>query len=766
LAGQLRSRRSLAFLILGLICLLGVAALWLFQVRTPGRAVATLLPKRIQPTVLGWSVHHSVVAGATVPGLQDARGSQARFADPYGVVIDRAGNLYVADAGDNNRIRKIALDGSVTTLAGGAEGFADGAGAAAAFHTPSGLAIDRAGNLYVADTGNNAIRKVTPEGVVSTIAGGAGAGWRDGAGRAAQFNGPLGVALDAHDNLYVADTNNDRIRRIGPDGTVTTVAGSTPGNFDGAAAQALFDTPAAIAVDHQGAVFVADTGNGSVRRLGLDGMVTTVATGAGASAQPAAGVAAGGAGPIAAAASAPASSSSSAAALPGAAPIGVRRPVALAATFDGYLYIADMDRGRIVQLAPDGSLHGLTGVGIDFPVGDARTPRLARPTGLALDPDGSLYVADSLARVVRRLGTGPAPVPAHAPDPPSHPAPAQDGAQPPLASAPAAPRPASFPWPVAPQQAAHEVVGIVGECRGSYDGESRDHFHNGLDVQAEMGTPVLAVAAEKASSPWSNWAYGSVAEGLTLDRISYIHMRVGRDARDRPLDAARFDFLLNEKGKPYRVRLKRGARFAVGDTLGTVNRMYHVHLVQRNPSGIFNPIALPFPGLADSIAPRIDQVFLALPSGQKLPQRRGARVLVRRDGGPLALVAEAWDQMNGNEARRKLGLYRAGYQLLRADGTPLPGYEAARVNIEFNQLPLDDESVKVAYAQGSGITVYGSARTRFLYVLTNVVRDGRAETGYWDPAALAPGDYLIRVLAADHAGNTALAGRDLPITVQ
>jgi hypothetical protein len=253
---------------------------------------------------------------------------------------------------------------------------------------------------------------------------------------------------------------------------------------------------------------------------------------------------------------------------------------------------------------------------------------------------------------------------------------------------------------------------------------------------------------------------------MTLDRMSYIHMRVGRDGRDRPLDRARFEVLLDEKGKPYRVRLKRGARFAVGDTLGTVNRMFHVHLVQRDPAGVFNPIALPFPGLVDTIVPRIDQVFLALPSGQKLTQRRGGRVLVRRDAGPLALVVEAWDQMDGNAARRKLGLYRAGFQVLRADGTPLPGFETPRVNIEFNRLPADDETVKLAYAEQSGITVYGSARTRFLYVLTNVVRDGRAEEGYWDPAPLAPGDYVIRTLAADHAGNSALAGRDLAITVE
>jgi DNA-binding beta-propeller fold protein YncE len=144
----------------------------------------------------------------------------------------------------------------VTLFAGGHAGFADGLGAAAAFDTPSALAIDRLGNLYVADTHNNAIRKVAPDGAVSTLAGGA-----------AGFDGPVGVAVDRDGNVYVADTYNDRIRRIGKDGAVTTVAGSgTPDYLDGAGTAAAFDTPSAIAVDKHGVLFVADTGNNAIRR--------------------------------------------------------------------------------------------------------------------------------------------------------------------------------------------------------------------------------------------------------------------------------------------------------------------------------------------------------------------------------------------------------------------------------------------------------------------------------------------------------------------
>ena len=698
-------RKRLLWALLALAGLAAIVVAMLQSGSAPGRRIATLLPKKVAPTVLGWTVHRAIVAGDGSTGMQD--GSAARFADPFGVALDRAGNLYVSDAGDNNRIRKISPDGTVSTLAGGAEGYADGSGAAASFHTPSGLALDAAGNLYVADTGNNAIRKVSPQGVVSTVAGGAGAGERDGVGAAARFNGPVGVAVDTAGNVLVADTYNDRIRRITPDGTVSTLAGGAPGHQDGPLAQALFDTPTGIAVDARGGVLVADSGNGAIRRLGADGVVTTLAGGE-----------------------------------------ALRRPVGLAVTADGYLYVGDMARGHIWQWAPGGELRGLTGVGVDIEIGDARTARLARPTGLALAPDGGLYVADSVGRTVMRLSPQPL---------------AQAAS--PVAAAPPA-RPASFPWPLAPQNGWHEVVGIVGECRGSYDGESRDHFHNGLDVQGEMGARVLAVAAEKVSNPLPNWAYGNVGEGMSVDQMTYLHMRVGRDVRDRPLDPARFSILLDAQGRPARVRLKRGTRFAVGDTLGTVNRMFHVHLTQHVPGGESNPIALPLPGLVDSIAPRIDGVWLNDAAGRKLAARRGKRLLVPAGSGPLALVVEAWDQMDGNAKRRKLGLYKLGYQVLRSDGTPVPGFEQPRVNIEFNRLPPDPESVKVAYAEKSGITVYGNASTRFLYVATNLVRDGRAEPGSWDPAGLAPGDYVIRVLAADYAGNRASAGRDLAITVE
>ena len=164
-----------------------------------------------------------------VPGSADGTGAAAGFNNLSGVAVDGAGNVYVADS-NNATIRKVTAAGVVTTLAGtaGAHGSADGTGAAARFYAPRGVAIDSAGNLYVADTASNStIRKVTAAGVVTTLAGTAGVlGSADGTGAAARFNGPSGVAVDSADNIYVADSGNNTIRKITPTGITTTIAGT------------------------------------------------------------------------------------------------------------------------------------------------------------------------------------------------------------------------------------------------------------------------------------------------------------------------------------------------------------------------------------------------------------------------------------------------------------------------------------------------------------------------------------------------------------
>jgi hypothetical protein len=220
---------------------------------------------------------------ADLPGSMDGMGAVSRFNNPLGVAVDGAGNVFVADNG-NDTIRKITPGGVVTTLAGtaGSSGSADGTGAAARFNKPFGVAVDGAGNVFVADYYNNTIRKITPSGVVTTLAGSAGlSGSADGTGAVARFN-PLGVAVDGAGNVFVADTSNNTIRKITPAGVVTTLAGTagSSGSADGTGAAARFYGPMGVAVDGAGNVFVADNYD-TIRKITPAGVVTTLAGTAG-----------------------------------------------------------------------------------------------------------------------------------------------------------------------------------------------------------------------------------------------------------------------------------------------------------------------------------------------------------------------------------------------------------------------------------------------------------------------------------------------------
>ena len=186
----------------------------------------------------------------------DGQGASASFIDPLGVAVDASGNVYVAAA---NRIRKITASGTVTTLAGSDFGYAEGQGASARFYGPIGIALDGSGNVYVADSGNHRIRKITASGTVTTLAGSGIKGYADGQGSSASFNNPTGVAVDGNGNVYVADSENHRIRKITPNGTVTTLAGSgTAGSTNGNLTTASFSSPTAVAVDGEGNVYVGE----------------------------------------------------------------------------------------------------------------------------------------------------------------------------------------------------------------------------------------------------------------------------------------------------------------------------------------------------------------------------------------------------------------------------------------------------------------------------------------------------------------------------
>jgi sugar lactone lactonase YvrE len=212
-------------------------------------------------------------------GSEDGDGQAARFFSPVGIGIDSAGNLYVADL-NNSTVRKISPDGATRTLAGlaGAFGFINGTGVAAIFNGPAGTGVDAAGNVYVADILNHAIRKITPAGVVTTFAGGGSNGSGNGQGTSAHFSYPADIAVDSAGNVYVADGGNHSIRKITPSGLVTTLAGSVSQGFqDGTATVARFRSPQGVAVDGSGNVYVADTANDAIRKIAPDGQVTTLA---------------------------------------------------------------------------------------------------------------------------------------------------------------------------------------------------------------------------------------------------------------------------------------------------------------------------------------------------------------------------------------------------------------------------------------------------------------------------------------------------------
>ncbi len=214
-------------------------------------------------------------------GSVDGTGSAAQFSSPFGVAVTAEGIVYVTDAG-NNTIRKVTAAGVVTTLAGrdgSNAGTSDGSGANARFNNPTGIALDRAGNLFVTDSNNHTIRKITPAGVVTTFAGSPGLrGSADGLGSFARFNSPSGLTVDSAGTVYVADTGNATIRKITSAGIVSTVAGlaGLSGNAEGTGNAARFVTPYAVAVDAAGALYIADSGNNAIRKATAGGTVPTV----------------------------------------------------------------------------------------------------------------------------------------------------------------------------------------------------------------------------------------------------------------------------------------------------------------------------------------------------------------------------------------------------------------------------------------------------------------------------------------------------------
>lgn len=313
-----------------------------------------------------------------ISGSTNGTGSAVRFRAPADVATDNnTGNIYVADT-ENHTIRVITPAGNVTTLAGlaGSSGSSDGLGSAARFNSPSGLAVDIFGNIYVADTENHTIRAITPAGNVTTLAGLAGSsGSTDGSASSARFNHPSGIAADPVGNLYVGDTGNDTIRKITSSGTVTTLAGTagTAGSTDGA--EGLFSSPEGVAANVF-TVYVADAGNHTIRTITPTGVVATLA-----------GLA---------------QNSGSSDGLGSMARF--QYPAGLALDNQNNLYVADTDNHTVRLVSPAGTVGTVVGLagssGSTDGLGSAA--RLFYPTGIAVDRSGSVYVADTSNDTIRK----------------------------------------------------------------------------------------------------------------------------------------------------------------------------------------------------------------------------------------------------------------------------------------------------------------------------------------------------------------------------
>ena len=308
-----------------------------------------------------------------VSGAADGSAAGALFSYPGGIAVDGSGNLYVGDAA-NNTIRIVSPTGVTTTLAGtpGITGTADGAGTDALFYNPRGVAVDGSGNVYVADANNNTIRKVTPAGVVSTLAGSPGlSGTSDGSGGTALFNGPRFLALDGSGNIYVSDYGNNTVRKVTPAGVVSTLAGSPglSGSADGGGSDARFLGPGGVAVDRSGNVYVADSGNSTIRMITAAGLVTTLAGSPGLS-----GTNDG---------------------IGGEALFS--GPEGLALDANANLYVTDNYNSVIRMVTPAGlvtTIGGTPGSPGDAD-GFAASARFCNPRAIASDGSGILYVADT-----------------------------------------------------------------------------------------------------------------------------------------------------------------------------------------------------------------------------------------------------------------------------------------------------------------------------------------------------------------------------------
>jgi streptogramin lyase len=321
-----------------------------------------------------------VTAGTPgVPGSSDGTGAAARFSHPYGMAIDSSGNIYIADK-NNDIIRKMTPAGVVTTLAGlaGTTGFVDGTGSAAEFNRPNDVAVDSSGNVWVADTGNNTIRKITPAGVVTTPLGTPGStGSTDGTGPAALFAGPSGICIDGSGNMYIADTGNSIIRKVVISTAISTTYMGTAGSVgyaDGTGVGAQFNNPIGITIDSGGNLYIADTNNNVIRKVTSSAVSSTLA-----------------------------GSSTASGFTDGTGVFALfNSPRGVAVDSTGNVYVTDSANSTIRKITPTGIVSTLAGTPGDFAnvPGTGASALFDEPIGIVINSSGTLYVSTELGYTI------------------------------------------------------------------------------------------------------------------------------------------------------------------------------------------------------------------------------------------------------------------------------------------------------------------------------------------------------------------------------
>ena len=292
------------------------------------------------------------------------------FFSPAGVAVDGGGNIYVADYG-NNLIRKITASGVVSTLAGsGNQGSINAGGVLASFNQPTGIAVDAGGNVFVGDAGNDIIRKITPDGTVTTFAGSDSTGFADGPAATASFFHPEGITIDAAGNIYVADAGNNLIRKVSG-GTVSTVAG----NKLGATPDNTFSNPTGTAIDASGNIYTANFLANNILKINSAGLVSIFAGSGDTGSANGAGIAS-----------------------------SFYFPNSLAVDVGGNVYVSDGVNDLIRKITPDGTVSTLAGSGVAGAAdGTGIAASFNGPAGLAVDAGGNVYVADANNNRIRKI---------------------------------------------------------------------------------------------------------------------------------------------------------------------------------------------------------------------------------------------------------------------------------------------------------------------------------------------------------------------------